>query len=201
MSIPSCPQIFIWRIIISQEIMEPTLCALLNCPFVWSCSQVFRSGLRIRLCEGRFDKELFSCRILGISKLFQTQKSFWHQFRTNSFWKKKKNSSDSYWEVSEVMKTLFFCFEKNMKWYLVGHTRLKFQFEGYWEPLVKMWRTPSDIWLVTKGLNFNLRVIENRFQSIHFICMNNDFILHEKALPADPDCLPLIRKGLIRHVM
>jgi hypothetical protein len=39
------------------------------------------------------------------------------------------------------------------------------------------------------------------FQSIHFICMNNDFVSHEKALPTDPDCLPLIRKGLIRHVM
>jgi hypothetical protein len=26
----------------------------------------------------------------------------------------------------------------------------------------KMWKTRSDIWLVTKGLNFNLRVIENR---------------------------------------
>ena len=52
-----------------------------------------------------------------------------------------------------------------------------------------------------KGLNFNLRVNENRLQSIHFICMNNDFASHEKALPTDPDCLPLIRKGLIRHVM
>jgi hypothetical protein len=30
----------------------------------------------MRLYEGRFDKELFSCRILGIPKLFQTQKSF-----------------------------------------------------------------------------------------------------------------------------
>jgi hypothetical protein len=38
-------------------------------------------------------------------------------------------------------------------------------------------------------------------QSIHFICMNNDFVSHEKALPTDPNCLPLIRKGLIRHVM
>ena len=67
--------------------------------------------------------------------------------------------------------------------------------------LVKMWRTRSDIGLVTKGWNFNLRVIQNRFQSIHFICMNNDFVSHGKALPTDPDCLPLIRKGLIRHVM
>ena len=39
------------------------------------------------------------------------------------------------------------------------------------------------------------------FQSIHFICMNNYFVSHEKALPTDPNCLPLIRKGLIRHVM
>jgi hypothetical protein len=31
--------------------------------------------------------------------------------------------------------------------------------------------------------------------------MNNDFVSHEKALPTDPDCSPLIRKGLIRHVM
>ena len=38
-------------------------------------------------------------------------------------------------------------------------------------------------------------------QSIHFICMNNDCVSHEKALPTDPNCLPLIRKGLIRHVM
>ena len=135
MSIPSCPQIFIWRIIISQEIMEPTLCALLNCPFVWSCSQVFRSGLRIRLCEGRFDKELFSCRILGISKLFQTQKSFWHQFRTNSFWKKI--------QVIPI--------ERFQKWW-----KPFFCFDFWW----KIW---SDIWLVTKGWNFNLRVIENRW--------------------------------------
>jgi hypothetical protein len=63
------------------------------------------------------------------------------------------------------------------------------------------WKIWSDIWLVIIGLNFNLRVNENHFQSIHFICMNNDFVSHEKALPTDPDCLPLIRKGLIRHVM
>ena len=31
--------------------------------------------------------------------------------------------------------------------------------------------------------------------------MNNDFASHEKALPTDPDCLPLIRKGFIRYVM
>jgi hypothetical protein len=116
---------------------------------------------------------------------------------------------------------------KNMKWHLNGHKSLEYQFEGYWEPcfnenvkntkwhlvghkkglnfnlrvienrVSKMW---SDIWLVTKGWNINLRVIENHFQSIHFICMNNDFVSHEIALPTGPNCLPLIKKGLIRHV-
>jgi len=27
-----------------------------------------------------------------------------------------------------------------------------------------------------------------------------ELVLHGKALPTDSDCLPLIRKGLIRHV-
>jgi hypothetical protein len=174
-------------------------------------------------------KELFSCRIFGISKLFHKKKSFWHRFKADSFW---RNSSDSYREVFRCDENFLFCFfdEKyevtfgwsqkveisiwgvlrtvfrrkceNMKWHLVGHKRFKFQFEGHWEPSfdenVKTW---SDIWWVTKGWNINLRVIENRLQSIHFICMNNDFVSHEKALPTDPDCLPLIIKGLIRHVM
>jgi len=51
------------------------------------------SILGMRLCERRFNKELFSCRNFGISKLFQTQKSFWSRFKANSFW---RNSSDSY---------------------------------------------------------------------------------------------------------
>jgi len=87
-------------------------------------------------------KELFSCRIFGISKLFQTQKSFWHWFKANSFW---GNSSDSYGEV-------FRCDENFLFW--------------FW------WKIWSDIWLVTKGWNFNLRVNENRFSK-------HSFYLHE----------------------
>ena len=69
----------------------------LYCPLAWSCPQVFNTGLGMRLCEGRFDKEVISCRIVfGIPKLFQTQKSFWHRFKANSFW---RNSSASYGEV------------------------------------------------------------------------------------------------------
>jgi len=62
---------------------------------------------------------------------------------------------------SEVMKTFCFAFDENMKntkWHLVGHKRFKFQFEGYWEPF---------------------------FQSIYFICMNNDLVRMRKH------CLPI----------
>jgi len=52
-----------------------------------------------------------------------SEKSFWCWFKANSFW---RNSSDSYGEVLTKMW--------NMKWHLVGHERLKYQFEGYWEP-------------------------------------------------------------------
>jgi len=77
-------------------------------------------------------KELFSCRIFGISKLFLKQKSFWHWFKANSFC---RNSSDSYEEVFRSDENFFVLI------------------------LMKMW---SDIWLVTKGWNLNLRVNENR---------------------------------------
>ena len=163
------------QLFLRKGILEPAMPDVFDCPLAWSCPQVFNSGLGMRLYEGMFDKELFSCRIFGISKLFQTQKSFWHRFKTNSFW---RNSSDSYGEVFRSDEFLFF--------FLL---------------LTKMGRKRSDIRLVTKGLNFNLKIIENRFQSIYFICMNNDFISHEETLLTDPDCLPLIIKGLIRYVM
>jgi hypothetical protein len=82
-----------------------------------------------------FDKELFSCIIFffGISKLFQTQKSFWHRFKANSFW---RNSSDYYGEVFRCDENVLFCFWRkcemtfgwSKKWF-------KIQFEGYREPI------------------------------------------------------------------
>jgi hypothetical protein len=79
--LPILPDIFL-----RKRIMEPALLCIFYCPPpTWSYPQVFNSGLGMRLCEGRFDKELFSCRNFGISKLFQTQKSFWHRFKANSF--------------------------------------------------------------------------------------------------------------------
>jgi len=97
-----------------------------------------------------------------------------------------------------------FCFDflmKNMKWHLVGHKKVEISMRVNENRVsTKMWRTRSDIRLVTKRFKFQFEGHWELFQSIHFICMNNDFVSHEKALPTDPDCLPLIRKGLIRHV-
>jgi len=114
-------QFFLPGIFLRKGIMEPALlCIFFYYPQAWSCPQVFKSGLGMRLCEGRFGQELFSCRNFGISKLFQTYKSFWHWFKANSFW---RNSSDSYGEVSRSDENFLFCF--------------------WW----KIW---SDIWLVKK---------------------------------------------------
>jgi len=104
---------------------------------------------------------------------------------------------------SDVMKT--FCFDFGEKYEVTFGWSQKVEI-SIWGLMRTMFRRKRQEHEVTsgwsqKGLNFNLRVIENRFQSIHFICMNNDFVSHEKALPTNPDCLPLIRKGLIRHVM
>jgi hypothetical protein len=63
------------------------------------------------------------------------------------------------------------------------------------------WKIWSDIWLVEMVQDLIWEFQRTSLESIHFICMNNDFVSHEKALSTDPDCLPLIRMGLIRHVM
>jgi hypothetical protein len=113
---------------------------------------------------------VFMQKHFGISKLFQTQKSFWHRFKANSFW---RNSSDSYWEVFRSDENfVVLLLANNVKWRLVDQKWFKFQFEGYREPIFKA-----------------------------FILFAWIMIWFEKTLPTDPDCLPLIRKGLIRHVM
>jgi len=95
------------NIFLRKRIMKPALPRVFDCPPVWSCPQVFNLSLGMRLCEGRFGQELFSSRNFGISKLFQTQKSFWYWFKANSFW---RNSSDSYGEVSTSDENFLFCF-------------------------------------------------------------------------------------------
>jgi len=96
-------------IFLRKGIMEPTLPCVFYCPPAWSCPQVFNSGFLwgMRLCEGRFDKELFSCINFRISKLFQTHKSFWHWFKANLLWRKP---SDSYREVFKSDENFLFCF-------------------------------------------------------------------------------------------
>jgi len=70
----------------------------LDCPPAWSCppSVQFGFSLAMRLCGRRFGylKGIVFKQKFWNSKLFQTQKSFWHRFKANSLW---RNSSDSYW--------------------------------------------------------------------------------------------------------
>ena len=135
-------------------------------------------------------KELFSCRIFGISKLFHEQKLFWHRFKADSFW---RNSSDSYGEVFRCDEN-FLLLKKMWRsqsdiWLVTKGWNFNFRvIENRLS--TKMWKTQSDIWWVTKGWNINLRVIENRFQSIHFICMNNDLArMRKRCLPIQIACL------------
>ena len=152
--------------------MEPALPYIFDCPPAWSCPcsiQVWGWGYMKE--DLVFDKELFSCRIFGISKLFQTQKSFWCLFKANSFW---RNSSDSYGEVFRCDENFWFWFWWKI-WSDIWLVTKGWNF-NLWvienRLSTKMWKTQSDIWLVTKGLNFNFRVIENRFSK-------HSFYLHE----------------------
>jgi len=68
---------------------------------------VFNSGLGMRLCEGRFDKEFFSCRILE----FQSYSRHRNYFDIDS----KQTHSEKIQVIpierlSEVMKTFCFAF-------------------------------------------------------------------------------------------
>jgi len=106
---PFCP------VFLRKGIMEPAL----PCIF-WLPSSVQIGFKDEAMWRKVWPGVVFSCRNFGISKLFQTQKSFWHWFKANSFW---RNSSDSYGEVSRSDENFLFCF--------------------WW----KIW---SDIWLVKK---------------------------------------------------
>ena len=153
--------------------MEPALPDIFfYCSLAWSCPQVFNSGLGMRLCEGRFHKEFFF--FAGFLE-FQSYSRHRNHFDIGSKQThSEKNSSDSYGEVIRSDENFLFCF--------------------WW----KIW---SDIWLVEMVQDLIWEFQRTSLESIHFICMNNDFVSHEKALSTDPDCLPLIRMGLIRHVM
>jgi hypothetical protein len=48
------------------------------------------------------------------------------------------------------------------------------------------------------SLSFNLRVSKNR--SLKHSLWIMKIVSYRETLPTNPNCLPLIRKGLIRHV-
>jgi len=106
-------------VFLERESWSQSYYVFLDCPPAWSCPTSVQIGfyLGMRLCDKRFDKELFSCINFGLSKLFQTQKSFRHRFKANSLW---RNSRDSYRHVFRSDKNFCFAFGENMKWYFVG---------------------------------------------------------------------------------
>ena len=57
--LPILPDSFLRKVI-----MEPALPEVFYCPPAWSYPQVFNLSLGMRLCEGRFDNELLSCRFV-----------------------------------------------------------------------------------------------------------------------------------------
>ena len=149
------PNIFYF---LRRWIMEPTLCVLVNCSPAWSCPQIFKSGLRMRLGEEKF--------------------GFWQGvvFLQSFFWNFKAIPN------TEIILTSIQSRTHSDKIQVIPMERFSEMMETF---LFLFWKIRSDIGLVTKGWNFNLRVIENRFQSIHFICMNNDLACMRKH------CLPI----------
>jgi hypothetical protein len=91
-----------------------------------------------------------------------------------------------------VMKT--FCFDFGEKYEVTFGWSQKVEI-SIWGFLRTVFRRKCEEHEVTsgwsqKGLNFNLRVNENRFQSIHFICMNNDLVrMRKHCLPIQIACL------------
>jgi len=89
-----------------------------------------------------FTRSCFHAEFLEFQSYSTNRNHFDIDSKQNSFW---QNSSDSYGEVFRCDEN--FCFD-------------------FW------WKIWSDIWLVIKGWNFNLRVNENRFSK-------HSFYLHE----------------------
>ena len=116
-----------------KGIMEPALLDVFDCPPAWSCPQVFKPGLGMRLCERRF----------GYLQGAIFMQNFWN-FKSYSRHRNhfdvcsKQTHSEGIQVIpmerfSEVMALLVLILVKNMKWHLDGHKSLEYQFEGYWE--------------------------------------------------------------------
>jgi len=129
--------------------------------------QVFNSGLGMRLYEGRF----------GYLQGVVFMQNFWN-FKVIPDTKIMLTSIQS----KLILKRFkWFLWRGFQKWWKLFVLILVKKYEVTWRDIwlvikgwdfnlrvienrlsTKMWKTRSDIWLVTKGLNFNLRVIENR---------------------------------------
>ena len=160
--LPILPDSFLRKVII-----EPALPEVFDCPPAWSCPQVFNSGLGMRLCEGRFDKELLSCRFF---LEFQSYSRHRNHFDIDS---KQTHSEEiqvipmeRFSEVMNLLSWFWWKYEVTFGW----SKWFKIQYESFNEPVFKAFIL--FVWIIELGS-------------------------HEKASPTDPDCLPLIRKGLI----
>jgi hypothetical protein len=143
-------------------------------------------------------KELFSCRIFGISKLFHKQKSFWHRFKADSFW---RNSNDSYGEVFRCDQNVLFWFFDEKYEVTFGWSQEGWNFNlrvNENRVSTKMWRTRSDIWLVTKRFKFQFQGYwEPCFKAfILFAWIMILFRMRKHCLPIQIACLWLERAWL-----
>ena len=139
-----------------KGILEPALLGVFGCPPTWSCPQVFKSGLGMRLYEGRFGylqgvvfmQNFWNFKAIPDTEIILTliqsklilQKFKWFLWRVFQKW----------WKLfvlifGEKYKVTFGWSQKGLNFNLrVNENRVS----------TKMWRTRSDIWLVTKRFKF-----------------------------------------------
>jgi len=139
-----------------KGILEPALLGVFGCPPTWSCPQVFKSGLGMRLYEGRFGylqgvvfmQNFWNFKAIPDTEIILTliqsklilQKFKWFLWRGFQKW----------WKLfvlifGEKYKVTFGWSQKGLNFNLrVNENRVS----------TKMWRTRSDIWLVTKRFKF-----------------------------------------------
>ena len=104
--LPILPDIFL-----RKGIMETALPCVFDCPPAWSCPSSVQLGFSlgwgyVKVSLGFLYNEMFSCKIFGTSKLFQSQKWFWYWFKINLFSKIQVIPMDRF---LEVMKAFCFC--------------------------------------------------------------------------------------------
>jgi hypothetical protein len=124
-----CPAFFLERESWSWSYQE-----FFYCLPAWSYPQVFNSGLGMRLCEVRFDKELFSCRNFWNFKAIPDTKNILTSIQSKLILKKFK----------------WFLLRGFQKWWKL----FCFAFGEQCEVMLGWSKN---------GSNFNLRVTENRF--------------------------------------